>query len=347
MYFGCSGITYTLAFSLPTSLRLLRVAPLVSSASCRRVTLLSKLQSRPASKPPFNSFTHENETAEPLPMPSLPTASQVALGTSMVLSAVALLIPCGLALRDAAASDEGILEHLTDYASHFGVLAATLGFGTLHSGLASLRPWLTPRLGERLYRVGFALTSLPSAVALISFFIAHRYDGAQLFSTSLQSYPATHTLVYVATFVSFLFLYPATFNLLEVAAIQKPTFRIYESGVTRISRHPQLVGQVLWCLAHTAWIGSSFTLVTSLALIAHHCFGAWNGDRRLRDRYGTEWRAYADRTSIIPFAAILSGKQTFHLREFFKPAYIGVIAATMGFYTAHPAMLRAVSQLHW
>lgn len=328
------------AFLLPSSLQFLRT-------SLRPTNLCCSLPPKQSPAPLPKKVTGNGETRNSDPRPSLPISSWNALKTAFALTAAGFSVPCILALRDSLASNDGFLRHLLMYSSHFEVLFATIAFASLHSGLASLRPWLAPRIGERLYRVVFALTSLPSAVALITFFVMHRYDGALLWSLKLQSYPLTHTLVYVATFISFLFLYPATFNLLEVAAVQRPSFRIYESGITRISRHPQLTGQVLWCLAHTAWIGSSFTLVASLALVAHHCFGAWNGDRRLRDRYGDVWRAYADRTSILPFAAIFSGKQQLILAEFIKPAYLGVIAATLAFYAAHPAMYRAVTQLHW
>jgi uncharacterized membrane protein len=46
------------------------------------------------------------------------------------------------------------------------------------------------------------------------------------------------------------------------------------------------MGQLLWCLAHTLWIGNSFMVVTSAALMAHHAFGCWHGDARLRQKWG-------------------------------------------------------------
>ena len=54
----------------------------------------------------------------------------------------------------------------------------------------------------------------------------------------------------------------------------------------RITRHPQAFGQALWCAAHLLWIGSSFMLTTSAALMAHHLFSCWHGDYRLRRKYG-------------------------------------------------------------
>jgi len=228
----------------------------------------------------------------------------------------------------------------TDFESHFVMMAATTGFGVLHSGLASLRPWVAPRIGERGFRILFALFSLPSAVGTIAYFITHRYDGMTLWQ--LHTVPGMHDLIVIGTTISFLLLYPATFNLLEVAAIKKPTFRIYEEGIMRITRHPQLWGQVLWCITHTLWIGSTLTLTASLGLISHHFFGAWNGDRRLRDRYGEEWEKFASRTSLIPFQAILEGRQKLEPLEFFRPAYLGVLGFVYLAYISHPAILGLV-----
>ena len=68
--------------------------------------------------------------------------------------------------------------------------------------------------------------------------------------------------------------------------MDEPKLHMWETGVMRITRHPQALGQALWCAAHTAWIGSSFMVATSAALMAHHVFGCWHGDFRLRRKYG-------------------------------------------------------------
>jgi len=73
---------------------------------------------------------------------------------------------------------------------------------------------------------------------------------------------------------------------LQVAAVDEPKLHLWETGVMRITRHPQAFGQALWCAAHSLWIGSSFMLTTSAALMAHHLFSCWHGDFRLRRKYG-------------------------------------------------------------
>ena len=218
--------------------------------------------------------------------------------------------------------------------SHFVILGLLLGFAIAHSGLAALRPWAEKQIGPRLYRILFALISLPLAVVLIIYFFNHRYDGRQMWL--LQGVPGVQTLVWVLSAISFFFLYPATFNLLEIAAIQKPQVHLYETGIIRITRHPQMVGQVIWCIAHTLWLGTTFTLVTSAGLVLHHLFGVWHGDRRLQTRYGEAFESVKQRTSIIPFLAILQGRQTLKWQEFLRSAYLGVAVFILLLWWSHP-----------
>ena len=228
--------------------------------------------------------------------------------------------------------------------SHFVMAGLLLGFAIAHSGLAALRPWGEQRIGPRLYRVLFALVSLPLAVVLIIYFFNHRYDGLQLWQ--VQGIPGLGSVVWVLSAISFLFLYPATFNLLEIAAIQKPEVHLFETGIIRITRHPQMVGQLIWCIAHTLWIGTSFTLLTSVGLVLHHLFAVWHGDRRMQARYGETFELAKARTSVIPFWAILQGRQTIKLEEFVRPAYLGVLVFILLLWWAHPLLIQATGKVN-
>ena len=229
--------------------------------------------------------------------------------------------------------------------SHLTMLGLLVGFAIAHSGLAALRPRAEKLIGPRLYRILFALVSLNLAVAMIIYFFNHRYDGLQLWQ--VQGVPAVKPIVWVLSAISFLFLYPATFNLLEIAAIEKPQVHLYETGIIRITRHPQMVGQLIWCIAHTLWIGSTFTLLTSIGLVLHHLFGVWHGDRRLGDRYGEAFAAVKARTSVIPFLAILQGRQTLVWSEFLRPAYLGVAVFVGVLWWAHPLLMATTARVNW
>lgn len=229
--------------------------------------------------------------------------------------------------------------------SHLVILGLLLGFAIAHSGLAALRPKAEKLIGARLYRVFFALVSLPLAVILIVYFFNHRYDGVQMWQ--VQDVPGVKPTVWILSAISFLFLYPATFNLLEIAAVQKPQVHLYETGIIRITRHPQMVGQVIWCIAHTLWIGTSFTLITSIGLILHHLFGVWHGDRRLQARFGESFETMKSRTSILPFQAILQKRQTLDLLEFLRPSYVGVVIFTGLLWKIHPFLMRVTGNIYW
>jgi uncharacterized membrane protein len=229
--------------------------------------------------------------------------------------------------------------------SHFLILGLQILFAIAHSGGAAMRPWAEKYIGARLYRIIFALISLPLAVILIIYFFNHRYDGLQLWQ--VQGLVGMQTFVWVLSAISFLFLYPATFNLLEIAAIQKPQVHLYETGVIRITRHPQMVGQIIWCIAHTLWLGTTFTLITSLGLILHHLFGVWHGDRRLLARYGEAFDAVKQRTSIIPFLAVIDGRQLLKWKEFLCPAYLGITAFVLFIWWLHPLLMKSTSKIQF
>jgi zeta-carotene isomerase len=154
---------------------------------------------------------------------------------------------------------------------------------------------------------------------------------------------------------------------------------MWETGAARISRHPQMVGQLLWCAAHTAYVGTSFTCTVSALLCSknancctvqlspqrndiywfarilsifavYHIFGAWHGDQRLRQRFGAEAEAYFARTSVVPLAAVLQGRQRLpadYYREFLRVPYLVVLAVAALVYELHPLMLQQTTTLSW
>eukprot|EP00884_Botryococcus_braunii_P006336 jgi/Botrbrau1/15703/Bobra.4_1s0076.1 len=198
------------------------------------------------------------------------------------------------------------------------------------------------------YRVLFASISLPLAVSAIVFFINHRYDGLPLWN--FRQVGGMHEFVWFLNFISFFFLYPSTFNLLEVAAVEEPKLHLWGNGVIRITRHPQAFGQGLWCLGHTLWIGSSFMVLTSMLLMAHHVFACWHGDFRLRRQYGPAFDAIKEKTSAVPFLAIIEGRQQLpadYWKEWARVPYLTILVLTLGAYFAHPLIQQVCAYLNW
>ena len=217
-------------------------------------------------------------------------------------------------------------------------------FAIIHSGGAALRNKAELLMGPRLWRLVFVLLSLPSAIILIGYFLTHRYDGIRLWN--LQGNSFVFYVVWALTAISFIFLYPATYNLLEIPSVQKPKVRIYSTGIMRVTRHPQAIGQIIWCIAHSLWIGTSFTLVTSFGLICHHLFAIWHGDKRLEFKFGEDFYKFRESTSVVPFLAIIEGRQVFKFREYFKLSQLGILIAIIVIWTSHKYINIAVTQFN-
>lgn len=68
-------------------------------------------------------------------------------------------------------------------------------------------------------------------------------------------------------------------------------------------------------------------------------FSVWNGDRRLRDKFGAQADLLRERTSVVPFAAILSGKQqlppNFWRDEMLRLPYATILVGSVLAYLAH------------
>jgi zeta-carotene isomerase len=221
-------------------------------------------------------------------------------------------------------------------------------FAVCHSGLAGLRTYAEPVIGARAWRVVFAVVSLPLALSCISYFVNHAHEGVQLWDAT--GIPGIHTALWVTNFASFLFLYPSTFNLLEIAAIERPQLHLWETGIIRITRHPQAVGQVMWCFAHSVWLGSSTALAACSILVLHHAYSVWHGDRRLETRHGEAFEYVKSKTSVVPFAAILDGRQKLppdYYKELLRAPYALVVGGTVAAYFAHPYMQAGAALLHW
>lgn len=341
VYVGVGGRSATAASSLPSP----------SSVSPRfQLQLQSQLQStkEPNTEATTSILVGDDSAYFSLKEQKLNDWIKFSVATGTVLAAVAWawILPSGPHGGDLFLETIQSAIGTTDPAAT--VAAMLTFFAVCHSGIAGLRTYAEPIVGARTWRVIFAVVSLPLALSCISYFVNHAHDGVQLWDAT--GLPGIHTALWITNFISFLFLYPSTFNLLEIAAIEKPQLHLWESGVIRITRHPQAVGQVLWCVAHSLWLGTSTAVAASTILVAHHLYSVWHGDRRLQTRHGDAFDYVKGKTSVVPFAAILDGRQELpsdYYREFLRLPYAFVVGGTVAAYFAHPYMQAGAALLHW
>jgi len=96
------------------------------------------------------------------------------------------------------------------------------------------------------------------------------------------------------------------------------------TGVFAITRQPAMWGLGLWAVLHMIGNGDAAALLLfgSMALLAG--VGAINMDARMRKSLGNGWDAYARQTSLLPFTALISGRNRLRFDD------VNPVAVAMG-----------------
>jgi uncharacterized membrane protein len=207
------------------------------------------------------------------------------------------------------------------------LILAALFFASIHLGVAGtrLRDVIVGAIG-RAYRVLFSIASLAGLVWLVS-----AYKHAPYL-------PAWGMPEWWKPFAIVLML-PAFLLVVIGLATPNPTSvgqeeRVMEEpkGIVRVTRHPFLTGVAIWAAVHLIANGdwSSFVFFATFAVVAGA--GTVSIDAKRRRSLGdARWRAFAGRTSILPFGAILQGRNRFSAVEIgaWRPLVGGLAYALM------------------
>ena len=218
------------------------------------------------------------------------------------------------------------------------VAALWLVFGGTHVGLAAgpVRGRLVARLGELGFTVLFYIVAAAAFAALAIYYAAHRFDGPSGLAL------ANSWLRWPLLFGIAIGLILMTHGLRDYArlpmALFGQTIRA-PRGIERITRHPFFAGTVLFALAHALLavhlVGAVF--FGALALFAGA--GAVHQDRKLLARRGGAYAEYMARTSAVPFAAVLGGRQRVAWSELSVGTLASGLALSLALRHWHAALL--------
>jgi uncharacterized membrane protein len=181
---------------------------------------------------------------------------------------------------------------------------AAFFFIAIHLGVSgtTLRDGLVARLGLRGYMVVFSLASVAAMVWLVSAYKAADYV------------PSWGMLQWWKPFAIALML-PAFVLVVAGLATPNPTAVAGERlvaaeprGIVRITRHPFLMGASLWAFVHLVGNGDWASTLLFGSLLIVSVAGPASIDAKRRRALGAAWDGFARQTSIIPFAAIASGR---------------------------------------
>jgi uncharacterized membrane protein len=98
-------------------------------------------------------------------------------------------------------------------------------------------------------------------------------------------------------------------------------------GVLRMTRHPMNMGITMWALAHLLANGSVGDVAFFGSFVVVGVIGPYHQDARLKRSKGEEFAEFCHETSVLPFGAILRGRNRLALDELSFPLVL--IAVTV------------------
>ena len=109
-------------------------------------------------------------------------------------------------------------------------------------------------------------------------------------------------------------------------------------GVTRITRHPMNMAFALFGLSHLLTNRLAVDWIFYLGFVVYGILGSAHQDRKKVRQSQGELEPFVNSTSILPFAALLAGKQKLIPGEISKIALFLAIAITIVARVLHPTL---------
>lgn len=189
------------------------------------------------------------------------------------------------------------------------LLAAIFWIAT-HNGFAGtdIRTRLVGKIGEVGFRIAYAVTSIIAIMMLVQ-----AWEAAV--AMPLWSAPAWLRLILAAAMLP-AFLFFAAGLLRNSTAVGGEALAGQQArGIQRITRHPMLWSFALWALVHVIGNGDLASLIFFGTFAISAFLGMPSIDRKLAARAPEAAARLRAETSIMPFGAILAGRNRLVLGE--------------------------------
>ncbi len=212
------------------------------------------------------------------------------------------------------------------------VLAALLWVG-VHVGIAGtapLRGWAVARLGgERWFRLAYTVLSFVAIALLVQ-----GWQAAE--TTPLWAAPAGLRWVLAALMLPAFVLFAASLRGNPTAIGGEGALRAEPRGIQRVTRHPMMWSFSIWAAVHILGNGDTASLVFFGAFLVTALIGMPSIDAKVARRDPEGWARLSATTSILPFGAILAGRNRLALREIGWVAPVVGLVAWAALLHAHP-----------
>jgi uncharacterized membrane protein len=221
------------------------------------------------------------------------------------------------------------------------LITAAVVFLAIHLLIAGtpLRDAITGAIGEGPYLGLFSLASLGAIVWLaLAFGAAHASaDNRVLFDLGRGAQDLAIPVVLIAFLIGVPgLMMPNPTSVGQSGAVSKEeTVR----GILRVTRHPFLWGVAIWSAIHLAANGDLASIILFGTFLALSVLGTISIDAKRKRKMGEAWTAFASRTSNLPFAAIVSGRNSLKVGEYLDWRFLAAIAIFVVVLFAHARVI--------
>ena len=189
------------------------------------------------------------------------------------------------------------------------LLAAIFWIAT-HNGFAGtdIRTRLVGKIGEVGFRIAYAVTSIIAIMMLVQ-----AWEAAA--AMPVWSAPAWLRLILAAAMLPAFLFFAAGLLRNPTAVGGEALAGQHARGIHRITRHPMLWSFALWALVHVIGNGDLASLIFFGTFAISAFLGMPSIDRKLAARAPEAAARLRAETSIMPFGAILAGRNRLVLGE--------------------------------
>jgi uncharacterized membrane protein len=217
------------------------------------------------------------------------------------------------------------------------LIAAAVAFLLLHLLVSGtrMRDTLIATIGEGTYTGLFSLASVAGLVWIgVAFGAARGNVGDTVYWVS--SGPVRILQLFIQ-FLAVLFIVPGlmTRNPTSVGQGRASEDQDVIQGMLRITRHPFLWGVAIWAFGHLLVDGDVASLIFFGTFLVLAISGTVSIDGKRQRALGATWQEFAQKTSNVPFGAIVGRRQSLDVQEIGLLRFGGAVVVYLFLLGAH------------
>ena len=195
------------------------------------------------------------------------------------------------------------------------IVVFSILFVVTHLGLShgSVRQGLVDKLGQWPFRGLYSFVSFGTLLPAAVLWWQNRHLGPVLWE--LPYWPERILAAALVLFGLLLFMQ----SLATTSPASMVPAKIEARGVLRITRHPMNMFLAMWGLAHLLANGTFGDVAFFGAFVLVGLVGPYHMDARLKRGKGEKFVDFCRQTSVLPFAAILRGRNRLAIDELSFP----------------------------